>query len=69
MTPLQAGQGQLPGGLAQHTLDVELAFGLDAGQDRAIDGHCWLTLGGEPFLEKRDPRSQFPEIYRLPLRA
>jgi len=50
-------------------LDVELAFGLDAGQDRAIDGHCWLTLGGEPFLEKRDPRSQFPEIYRLPLRA
>jgi hypothetical protein len=50
-------------------LDVELAFGLDAGQDRAVDGHCWLTLGGEPFLEKRDPRSQFAELYRLPLRA
>jgi hypothetical protein len=53
-------------------LDVELAFGLDAGHDRhdrAVDGHCWLTLGGEPFLEKRDPRTQFAELYRIALRS
>jgi hypothetical protein len=50
-------------------LDVELAFGLDARQDPAIDGHCWLTLAGEPYLEKLDPRSRFAELYRIPLRA
>jgi hypothetical protein len=50
-------------------LDVELAFGLDAQEDHAIDGHCWLTLAGEPFLEKRDPRPRFAELYRLPPRA
>jgi hypothetical protein len=48
-------------------LDVELRFGLDAAPEGAIDGHCWLALGGEPFLEKRDPRPRFAEQYRLPL--
>jgi hypothetical protein len=52
-------------------LDVELRFGLDPGaRARPGDGgHCWLTLRGEPFLEKEDPRPRFPEIYRLPLGA
>jgi Transglutaminase-like superfamily len=48
-------------------LDVELRFGLDAGQDADTDGHCWLTLDGEPFLEKVDPRPRFAELYRLPM--
>ncbi len=48
-------------------LDVELRFGLDPGGDQPSDGHCWLTLDGEPFLEKRDPRPHFAETYRLPL--
>jgi hypothetical protein len=48
-------------------LDVELRFGLDPGVQGPTDGHCWLTLDGEPFLEKRDPRPRFAEIYRLPL--
>ena len=43
-------------------LDVELRFGLDPGSD----GHCWLTLDGEPFLEKRDPRPHYTETWRLP---
>jgi Transglutaminase-like superfamily len=43
-------------------LDVELRFGLDP----ASDGHCWLALNGEPFLEKVDPRPRFTELYRLP---
>ena len=48
-------------------LDVELRFGLDAAQGDATDGHCWLSLHGEPFLEKRDPRPRFAELYRFPL--
>ncbi len=48
-------------------LDVELRFGLDPGDEQRTDGHCWLTLDGEPFLEKRDPRPWFAETYRLPL--
>ncbi|HZV73348.1 MAG TPA: lasso peptide biosynthesis B2 protein [Conexibacter sp.] len=46
-------------------LDVELHFGLDPGHDAATDGHCWLSLDGEPFLEQRDPRPRFVELYRL----
>jgi len=48
-------------------LDVELRFGLDPGRDGPTDGHCWLALDGEPFLERIDPRPRFPELYRLPL--
>jgi hypothetical protein len=50
-------------------LDVELRFGLDptAGPSRAgVAGHCWLTLHGEPYLERTDPRARFVEVYRLP---
>jgi hypothetical protein len=50
-------------------LDVELVFGLDPAMGEAADGHCWLALAGEPFLEKVDPRSRFTEVYRLPLGA
>jgi len=51
-------------------LEVELRFGIDpstAGPDDG--GHCWLTLDGEPYLELRDPRPRFTELYRLPLSA
>jgi hypothetical protein len=48
-------------------LDVELRFGLDPGPDAKPDGHCWLSLDGEPYLEQRDPRPRFTELYRLPL--
>lgn len=50
-------------------LDVELRFGLDPRDEPGTDGHCWLSVDGEPFLEKRDPRSRFAELYRLPLPA
>jgi hypothetical protein len=50
-------------------VDVELRFGLDADDPDAVDGHCWLALHGEPFLERRDPRPRFAELYRLPLQA
>jgi hypothetical protein len=48
-------------------LDVELRFGLDARDAAETDGHCWLSVDGEPFLETRDPRPRFAELYRLPL--
>ncbi len=50
-------------------LEVELRFGIDPGHQEPSDGHCWLALNGEPFLEQRDPRPRFAEIYRLPLAA
>jgi hypothetical protein len=58
--------------LRRRGLNVELRFGLDpvlAGNSQVTDGHCWLVLGGEPFLEPRDPRPRFAEIYRMPLPA
>jgi hypothetical protein len=50
-------------------LDVELCFGLDPETEGPADGHCWLALDGEPYLERRDPRPRFVELYRLPLTA
>jgi hypothetical protein len=47
-------------------LDVELRFGIDPAGPAAADGHCWLTLDGEPYLERTDPR-RFTELYRVPL--
>ena len=48
-------------------LNVELSFGIDPGDEQTTDGHCWLVLDEEPFLEKVDPRPRFAEVYRLPL--
>lgn len=47
-------------------LDVELRFGLDPSDAYSTDGHCWLTLDGEPYLERREPH-RFTELYRIPL--
>ncbi|HEX8849071.1 MAG TPA: lasso peptide biosynthesis B2 protein [Gemmatimonadaceae bacterium] len=45
--------------------DVGLAFGV-ADSPRFTEGHCWLTSEGEPYLERRDPRPVFVELYRIP---
>ncbi len=71
-----ARSGCLPRGLTlfwflrRAGLDVELRFGIDpaADGDRDADGHCWLALAGEPYLERQDLR-RFVELYRLPLRS
>jgi hypothetical protein len=48
--------------------DVALSFGI--GQvDEQFAGHCWLVRDGEPFLETRDPRPVFRELYRFAGRA
>jgi hypothetical protein len=49
-------------------LDVELCFG--AGfPGRGFEGHCWLERTGEPYLEVRDPRGHFAEVFRVPARG
>jgi hypothetical protein len=48
-------------------LNVELRFGVDPADADEADGHCWLALDGEPYLERVDPRPRFTELYRLPL--
>jgi hypothetical protein len=46
-------------------LDVSLAFGMGriGGQ---LGGHCWLTLGGAPFLEEPDPKLLYAEFFTIP---
>jgi hypothetical protein len=42
-------------------VDVQLTFGMGptgAAVD-GYDGHCWLVLDGEPYLEQRDPRQHY----------
>jgi hypothetical protein len=45
-------------------VDVILTFGMGrvSGGD-GFDGHCWLVLDGEPYLEPRDPRPDFAAMY------
>lgn len=46
-------------------MDVRLVFGI--GQPVAdYEGHCWLVRDGEPYLERRDPRNVFRELYAIP---
>jgi hypothetical protein len=53
--------------LRREGADVSLAFGMGKpGDDFA--GHCWLVKDDEPFLERTDPRHEFPEIMRIPRR-
>jgi hypothetical protein len=44
---------------------VSLRFGIGEVEGR-LEGHCWLVLAGEPFAEKRDPRSIYTETWRIP---
>jgi hypothetical protein len=45
-------------------VDVVLNFGMGAvnGGD-GFDGHCWLVLDGEPYLEPRDPDRTYVTMY------
>ena len=48
--------------------ELALCFGV-ASLEGNVAGHCWLVRDGEPFLEPQDPRGQFTEMYRFPLRS
>jgi hypothetical protein len=47
-------------------VDVSLHFGMGRiGERKEFDGHCWLMRDGEPYLENRDPRPLYVEMYRI----
>lgn len=49
--------------LRQAGAPVSLCFGISVQPE--LGGHCWLEADGAPFLEARDPRPLFIEMYRL----
>lgn len=44
--------------------DVSLRFGIGEVNGR-FEGHCWLVRDGRPFLETRDPRPIYTEMWRI----
>jgi hypothetical protein len=45
-------------------MDVSLCFGMGQVKEEFV-GHCWLVKNGVPFLETRDPRPLYAEMYRI----
>jgi hypothetical protein len=45
-------------------MDVSLCFGMGQVDGKDV-GHCWLVKDGVPFLETRDPRPLYSEMYRF----
>jgi len=45
-------------------LDVSLCFGMGKEKEEFV-GHCWLVKDGVPYLEARDPRPLYAEMYRI----
>jgi hypothetical protein len=45
-------------------VDVTLTFGMGHAEGGdGFDGHCWLVRDGQPYLEARDPRGLYAEMY------
>jgi len=44
--------------------DVSLCFGMGRIEEKFV-GHCWLVKDGVPFMEPRDPRPLYAEMYRI----
>src|SRR5580658_7921386 len=63
-------QGCLTRGLTRYYffrregLNVSLCFGMGQVKEEFV-GHCWLLKDGVPFLEARDPRPLYTEMYRI----
>jgi len=45
-------------------MDVSLCFGMGQVKEEFV-GHCWLVKDGVPFMETRDPRTLYAEMYRI----
>jgi Transglutaminase-like superfamily len=45
-------------------MDVSLCFGMGQIKGEFV-GHCWLVKDGMPFMEPRDPRPLYAEMYRI----
>lgn len=51
--------------LRQAGVEADIHFGIDP---TTRDGHCWISVSGEPLLEPTDPASRFLEMLRYPPR-
>lgn len=51
--------------LSRSGLDLAVCFGIGKVEGEFL-GHCWLVKDQEPFLEIRDPRPLFKEVFRFP---
>ena len=45
-------------------MNVSLCFGMGQVDGKYV-GHCWLVKDGVPFMETRDPRPLYSEMYRI----
>ena len=45
-------------------VDVSLCFGMGQVNGEFV-GHCWLVKDEVPFMETRDPRPLYTEMYRI----
>lgn len=51
-------------------VEVELEFGMGkVSRGDGFDGHCWLVRDGNPYLEPRDPRSEYVTMYTFGRKA
>ena len=41
---------------------LSLVFGIDVASH---EGHCWLTLDGDPYLEQDDPDGRFVAVWHV----
>jgi hypothetical protein len=48
----------------RYGMDVSLCFGMGQVKEEFV-GHCWLVKDGVPFMEARDPRPLYAEMYRF----
>ncbi len=48
----------------RYGLHVSLCFGMGRDKEEFV-GHCWLVKDGVPFMEPRDPRPLYVEMYRI----
>jgi len=54
--------------LRKQGLDAKIHFGIK--DDVALsEGHSWLSLDGNPLLERTDPRSVYTDVYSYPHEA
>ena len=48
----------------RYGMEVSLCFGMGQVDGKYV-GHCWLVKDGVPFMETRDPRPLYAEMYRI----
>jgi len=45
---------------------VQIAFGVEKSADNVLNGHCWLEIAGQVYLEGEAAREKYTLTYRYP---